>query len=42
MSEDTIFQEVNEELRRDRMRSGWRRYGAYVIGAAVRAGYFKR
>ena len=35
MSEDTIFQEVNEELRRDRMRSGWRRYGAYVIGAAV-------
>jgi len=35
MSDDTIFSEINEELRRDRVRSGWRRYGVYVIGAAV-------
>jgi len=35
MSDDTIFSEVNEELRRDRMRSGWRRFGPYIIGAAV-------
>ena len=35
MSEDTIFREVDEELRRDRLRHGWRRYGFYVIGAAV-------
>lgn len=37
MSEETIFAEVNEELRRDRMRSGWRRYGPYLIAAAVLA-----
>jgi len=35
MSEETIFREVDEELRRDRMRTGWRRYGPYLIGAAV-------
>jgi hypothetical protein len=35
MSDDTIFSEINEELRRDRVRSGWRRYGVYVIGVAV-------
>ena len=35
MSEDTIFREVDEELRRDRMQNAWRRYGPYVIGAAV-------
>ena len=35
MSEDTIFREVDEELRRDRLQSGWRRYGPFVIGAAI-------
>jgi hypothetical protein len=35
MSEDSIFHEVSEELRRDRMRTGWRRYGPYIIGAAI-------
>jgi hypothetical protein len=35
MSDDTIFSEINEELRRDRVRSGWRRFGVYVIAGAV-------
>lgn len=35
MSEETIFREVDEELRRDRMQTAWRRFGPYVIGAAV-------
>src|SRR5690606_30784556 len=35
MSNDTILREVDEELRSDRMRSLWRRFGPYVIGAAV-------
>jgi hypothetical protein len=35
MSDDTIFKEVDEELRSDRMRSIWRRYGPYLIIAAV-------
>jgi hypothetical protein len=35
MSEETIFREVDEELRRDSMHSAWRRFGPYVIGAAV-------
>src|SRR4051812_14182664 len=35
MSEETIFREVDEELRRDRMRTGWRRFGPLLIGAAV-------
>ena len=35
MSEESIFHEVSEELRRDRLRTGWRRYGPYVIGAAI-------
>lgn len=35
MSNDTIFREVDEELRGDRMRNFWRRFGPYVIGAAV-------
>ncbi|MDJ0895632.1 MAG: tetratricopeptide repeat protein [Alphaproteobacteria bacterium] len=30
-----IFKEVDEELQRDRALSLWRRYGKYVIGAAV-------
>lgn len=35
MSEETIFSEVDEELRSDRMRDFWRRFGPWVIGAAV-------
>lgn len=35
MSNDTIFREVDEELRGDRMRAIWKRFGPYVIGAAV-------
>jgi len=35
MSNETIFREVDEELRGDRMRRIWKRFGPYVIGAAV-------
>jgi len=35
MSQDNIFREVDEELRSDRMRTLWRRFAPYVIGAAV-------
>jgi len=35
MSDEIVFREVDEALRRDRMQSAWRRYGPYVIGAAV-------
>ena len=35
MSEENIFREVDEDLRRERFRGLWRRYGGYVIGAAV-------
>ena len=35
MSQDNIFQEIDEELRSDRMRAMWRRFGPFVIGAAV-------
>jgi hypothetical protein len=35
MSNETIFSEVDEELRRDRLRGLWRRFGPYVIGAAI-------
>jgi hypothetical protein len=35
MSNETIFGEVDEELRRDRIRALWRRFGPYVIGGAV-------
>jgi len=35
MSQDNIFREVDEELQRERMRTLWRRFGPYVIGAAV-------
>lgn len=30
-----IFQEVDEEVRRDRAAALWKRYGIYVLGAAV-------
>ena len=35
MSNETIFSEVDEELRRDRARQIWRRVGPWVIAAAV-------
>lgn len=35
MSQDNIFREVDDELRSDRMRNLWRRFGPYVIGAAI-------
>lgn len=35
MSNDTLLREVDEALRGDRMRALWRRFGPYVIGAAV-------
>lgn len=35
MSTETIFSEVNEELRRDRMRKLWRAAAPWVIGGAV-------
>jgi hypothetical protein len=35
MAQDNIFREVDEELRSDRMRSFWRRFAPYIIGAAV-------
>jgi hypothetical protein len=35
MSEETIFREVDEELRGDRLRNFWRRFGPWIIGAAV-------
>lgn len=35
MSEEAIFSEVDEELRRERMRNLWKRFAPFVIGAAV-------
>lgn len=35
MSNDTLLREVDEELRGDRMRALWKRFGPYIIGAAV-------
>lgn len=35
MSEESIFREVDEELRNERMKNIWRRYGPYIVGAAV-------
>ena len=35
MSEETIFSEVDEDLRSARMNALWRRFGPWVIGAAV-------
>lgn len=35
MAQDNIFREVDEELRSDRMRNLWRRFGPWVIAAAV-------
>ena len=35
MSNETIFREVDEELRGDRLRALWKRFGPYVMGGAV-------
>ncbi len=35
MSNETIFREVDEELRGDRLRAVWKRFGPFIIGAAV-------
>lgn len=35
MSNDTLLREVDEELRRDRMRKLWRQTAPFIIGAAV-------
>jgi hypothetical protein len=35
MSETEFFRDVDEELRRDQMKSLWDRFGLYVIGTAV-------
>ncbi len=35
MSEESLFREVDEDLRADRMRALWRSYGPYIIGAAI-------
>src|ERR1700754_2012346 len=35
MSSDTLIREVDEELRRDRMRKLWRQTGPWIIAGAV-------
>ena len=35
---DSLFREIEEELRLDRVRSLWRRYGKYVVSAVLLAG----
>lgn len=35
MSDDTFIREVNEEMRTDRAKAVWDRYGAYIIAAAA-------
>lgn len=35
MSDDLIFREVDEDVRRERYETMWKRYGAYAIGATV-------
>ena len=35
MSNDTFIREVDEELRGERLRGIWKRFGPYVIGAAI-------
>ena len=35
MSEESIFSEVDEELRSERMRALWRRFAPWIIGGAV-------
>ncbi len=35
MSDSNIFIEVDEDLRRDRVESRWKRYGAYIVAGAI-------
>ncbi|PYE90543.1 tetratricopeptide repeat protein [Phyllobacterium leguminum] len=35
MADDSFFREVNEEIRSDRAKAVWRRFGPLLIGAAV-------
>jgi len=35
MSDDSFIRQVDEDLRSDRMKSIWKRYGRYIIGIAV-------
>ncbi len=35
MSDDSFIREVDEELRSDRMKTIWKRFGKYIIGIAV-------
>lgn len=35
MSDDLIFREVDEDVRRDRMEAVWKRYGALALGGAL-------
>lgn len=35
MSDDLIFREVDEDVRRERMEAVWKRYGGMVLGVAV-------
>jgi hypothetical protein len=35
MSEDNIFREVDEDMRREQMAALWDKYGAYILGAAL-------
>lgn len=35
MSDDSFFREVNEEIRQDKAKALWDRYGALIIGLAV-------
>lgn len=35
MANDSFFREVNDELRSDRAKELWRRYGAVVVGLAI-------
>ncbi len=35
MSDESIFREVDEELRRERLREYWNKYGLYVVGTAL-------
>ncbi|EJF90487.1 tetratricopeptide repeat protein [Bartonella tamiae] len=34
MSDDSFFREVNEEIRQDRLKALWSRFGPFLIGAA--------
>lgn len=35
LADDAIFREVDEELRQDRTRQLWEKYGGYALGAAI-------